>query len=156
MRYSAYRLAGAEALDLSQTVIAIALDRVDNMRGDDICAWLRGILRYVHLSNLQDRIDWRSRICPIEDYDWKLTTDDAKSLESRLYSGQCRAIAEDHMTVMQPHYSEILQRFYFERQSPATIMAEMGLTFTQFRLLKSRAKMLLTKSITASRKQLAA
>ncbi len=35
---------------------------------------------------------------------------------------------------------EILQRFYVDEQSQETICAEMGLTYNQFRLLKSRAK----------------
>ncbi|MDE3196845.1 MAG: sigma-70 family RNA polymerase sigma factor, partial [Acidobacteriota bacterium] len=35
---------------------------------------------------------------------------------------------------------EILNRFYVEEQSPDQICDEMGLSFNQFRLLKSRAK----------------
>jgi DNA-directed RNA polymerase specialized sigma subunit len=35
---------------------------------------------------------------------------------------------------------EILHRFYVEEQTPDQICGEMGLSFNQFRLLKSRAK----------------
>jgi DNA-directed RNA polymerase specialized sigma24 family protein len=35
---------------------------------------------------------------------------------------------------------EILRRFYVEEQSQETICEEMGLSYNQFRLLKSRAK----------------
>jgi RNA polymerase sigma-70 factor, ECF subfamily len=35
---------------------------------------------------------------------------------------------------------EVLIRFYLEEQTPERICREMGLTETQFRLIKSRAK----------------
>ena len=35
---------------------------------------------------------------------------------------------------------EVLVRFYLDEQSPEVICREMGLTETQFRLIKSRAK----------------
>lgn len=39
-----------------------------------------------------------------------------------------------------PRQREILKRFYLEEQTPDVICAEMNLTDTQFRLLKSRSK----------------
>lgn len=41
---------------------------------------------------------------------------------------------------MNSREQEVLRRFYLLEQDPATIQAEMGLTETQFRLLKCRAK----------------
>jgi len=42
--------------------------------------------------------------------------------------------------LLKDHEREILRRFYLEEQTQEQICAEMGLTETQFRLLKSRAK----------------
>jgi RNA polymerase sigma-70 factor, ECF subfamily len=42
---------------------------------------------------------------------------------------------------------EVLSRFYLREQPPERIRSEMGLTETQFHLLKSRAKARLTRSI---------
>jgi RNA polymerase sigma factor (sigma-70 family) len=52
-------------------------------------------------------------------------------------------IAREALTSLKPREREILERFYLQEQAPAQIQAEMGLTPTQFRLTKSRAKELL-------------
>ena len=52
-------------------------------------------------------------------------------------------IAREALAALKPHEREILDRFYLQEQTPAQIQAEMGLTKTQFRLMKSRSKELL-------------
>jgi len=42
---------------------------------------------------------------------------------------------------------EVLTRFYLREESPERIREEMGLTETQFNLLKSRAKARLTELV---------
>jgi|SRR5579872_1424460 len=50
------------------------------------------------------------------------------------------AIAARILTLLPSRQRDILQRFYVQEQPPDVICSEMGLTTTQFRLLKSRAK----------------
>jgi hypothetical protein len=55
--------------------------------------------------------------------------------------------ALDKMRRDKPVFVELLTRFYFEEQKPAQIIAEMGITETQYRLGKSRAKAHLTRLV---------
>jgi DNA-directed RNA polymerase specialized sigma24 family protein len=49
---------------------------------------------------------------------------------------------------LKPAQREILTRFYVQGQKPEQIRREMNLTATQFRLMKSRSKQVLEKSVT--------
>jgi RNA polymerase sigma-70 factor, ECF subfamily len=49
---------------------------------------------------------------------------------------------------LKPAQREILTRFYVQGQKPEQICREMNLTATQFRLMKSRSKQVLEKSVT--------
>jgi DNA-directed RNA polymerase specialized sigma24 family protein len=66
--------------------------------------------------------------------DWK---DDP---EQSLLARQRAEIARKVMTGISSKDREILQRFYVDEQPQEQICTEMGLTYNQFRLLKSRAK----------------
>jgi RNA polymerase sigma-70 factor, ECF subfamily len=55
-----------------------------------------------------------------------------------------RKLAISVLNAMPSHYAEILTRFYFQNQARHQIRLEMKLSDTQFRLLKSRAKAMLT------------
>jgi RNA polymerase sigma-70 factor (ECF subfamily) len=66
--------------------------------------------------------------------DWK---DDP---EQSLLARQRAEIARKVLTGISIRDREILQRFYVDEQSQEQICSEMGLTYNQFRLLKSRAK----------------
>jgi RNA polymerase sigma-70 factor (ECF subfamily) len=60
--------------------------------------------------------------------------------EQSAMESQKLAAARAVLSELSPKDREILRRFYLDEQSPETICAEMGLSFTQYRLLKSRAK----------------
>lgn len=60
--------------------------------------------------------------------------------ESTVIARQRADIARKVLKAVSRRDGEILQRFYVMEQSQAQICAEMGLTYNQFRLLKSRAK----------------
>ena len=67
-------------------------------------------------------------------------SDGRPSPEERFASRQKIEIMKDALSDISTRDREILVRFYLREQSQAQICEEMGLTETQFRLLKSRAK----------------
>ena len=66
--------------------------------------------------------------------DWKENPEKAVMTRQRV------EIAQKVMQGISTRDREILHRFYVDEQSPEQICDEMGLSFNQFRLLKSRAK----------------
>jgi len=66
--------------------------------------------------------------------DWK------EDPERAVMTRQRAEIARKVMEGISTRDREILRRFYVEEQAPEQICGEMGLSFNQFRLLKSRAK----------------
>lgn len=62
------------------------------------------------------------------------------NVEDLTYARQRVKVMRDALDGLNPQRREILERFYLKEQSRERICAEMGLTETQFRLLKSRAK----------------
>jgi len=67
-------------------------------------------------------------------------SDQRENPEERLLAGEREEIMVKVMKSISPRDREILTRFYLLEQSQERICAEMNLTETQFRLLKSRAK----------------
>lgn len=66
--------------------------------------------------------------------------DQAPSPEEQVIAREKIEIMKQVLREVSPRDREILTRFYLLGQSPQQICAEMNLTHTQFRLLKSRAK----------------
>lgn len=60
--------------------------------------------------------------------------------EEIMLIGEQKALMLEALRQMKPQEIEILTRFYLEEQKPAQIQEAMGLTETQFRLNKCRAK----------------
>jgi RNA polymerase sigma-70 factor (ECF subfamily) len=60
--------------------------------------------------------------------------------EGELISRQHREMVDKTLIRLSSRERDVLMRFYFEEQDQAQICAEMGLTETQFRLLKWRSK----------------
>lgn len=60
--------------------------------------------------------------------------------EQRAIAGQKVALMKEMLREMSDRDFEVLSRFYLREQPPEQICREMGLTQTQFQLLKSRAK----------------
>jgi len=67
-------------------------------------------------------------------------SDAAPTPEQTATSREKIALMASTLRGMSPRDREILTRFYLDEQTPEQICAEMNLTHTQFRLLKSRAK----------------
>ena len=73
--------------------------------------------------------------------EWGLAVHDAASNpEQNAIQRETQEIALKVLKSISARDREILIRFYLEEQTPDQICSEMGLTETQFRLLKSRAK----------------
>lgn len=66
--------------------------------------------------------------------------DERTEPESELLEQERWELARQVLESMKPREREILKRFYLYGQDQETICREMGLTATQYRLLKSRAK----------------
>ena len=60
--------------------------------------------------------------------------------EETLWAAQRREITLQALNSLPARHREVLVRFYVQEQPSEQIMAEMGLSETQFRLLKNRAK----------------
>lgn len=73
--------------------------------------------------------------------------DDGPDPESEAIHAERTEIMRKQLEAMRPSDREILTRFYLEGQSPDQICREMGLSETQFRLLKSRGKSKLTEMV---------
>ena len=67
--------------------------------------------------------------------------------EQRAAAHQNAAIMKQVLRKMSARDREVLTRFYLREESPERIREEMGLTETQFNLLKSRAKARLTELV---------
>lgn len=67
--------------------------------------------------------------------------------EQRAAAHQNATIMKQVLGKMRARDREVLSRFYLREESPERICAEMGLTETQFNLLKSRAKAKLTELV---------
>lgn len=64
----------------------------------------------------------------------------AESAEDSLFRTQQQTIMMKVLRGLSKRDREVLERFYLHEQSPERIKTEMGMTDTQFRLTKSRAK----------------
>lgn len=65
--------------------------------------------------------------------------------DEALWAAQRREIVRQALDSLPARHREVLVRFYIQEQSSEQIIAEMGLSETQFRLLKNRAKDRFTK-----------
>ena len=70
----------------------------------------------------------------------QLVRDPGRPADAEILDSEKSDIAARAMEAVSQTDREILTRYYYLEQAQAQIMAEMGLTETQFRLLKSRAK----------------
>jgi len=77
------------------------------------------------------------RACNVDDVQ---LSDQAPNAETSLARKERRAVAHRVLQSMPVQQREVLIRFYILEQLPEVIQEELGITPTQFRLIKSRAK----------------
>lgn len=119
-------------------IVAQAIQRGDLREPERLMGYVRTIVRRQVAAQIEDNIYSRKHQIDLE---WGLAVRDGTSNpEQSAIQRETRQIALKVLKTIGPRDREILIRFYLEEQSPDRICSEMGLTETQFRLLKSRAK----------------
>lgn len=130
-----------ESHDLAQEVL---IEVVDAIRRDMVLypERLCGFVRTVARRKLGTRIGRavRSRIREVGSEAAENAVDHRSTPEEEAVAREQEAIAERVLRSLRARDREVLIRFYVESQDPEVICKEMGLSETQFRLLKSRAK----------------
>jgi RNA polymerase sigma factor (sigma-70 family) len=118
--------------------VAQAIQRGDLREPERLMGYVRTIVRRQVAAQIEENVHSRKHEI---DLDWGLAVHDAGSNpEQTAIQSQNEEIARKVLKSIAPRDREILIRFYLEEQPAEQICDEMGLTETQFRLLKSRAK----------------
>lgn len=118
--------------------VAQAIQRGELREPERLMGYVRTIVRRQVAAQIEENVYSRRHEI---DFDWGLAVRDAGSNpEQTAIQSQNEDIARRVLKSIAPRDREILIRFYLEEQSAGQICNEMGLTDTQFRLLKSRAK----------------
>lgn len=119
-------------------VVAQAIQRGELREPERLMGYVRTIVRRQVAAQIEDNVLSRRQQF---DLDWGLAVRDTNSNpEQAAIRQENQQIAVKVLKSIAPRDREILIRFYLWEQSAEKICAEMGLTDTQFRLLKSRAK----------------
>jgi RNA polymerase sigma-70 factor, ECF subfamily len=142
IRFYFYRQLGAQELDdkIHDTFLIVvqAIRRGDLREPERLMGFVRTIVRrqvaahidqVVHVRREETSIDQGA---PLPDY--------SHSPEDRAMNQEKLDVMTRTLRSMSSRDREILTRFYLQEQTQEQICAEMRLTDTQFRLLKSRAK----------------
>jgi len=110
---------------------------------DRLRAFLTTVTRFYTYSQIERRVQGRNRFTGLDGM--AVDVPDETNLERGLYYRQRVTFVREILNRMPPMDREILRRFYLEEQSKEQICAEMQLTPTQFRNMKSQAKLALTE-----------
>ena len=106
-------------------------------------AFLTTVTRFYTYSQIERRVHGRNRFTGLDGM--AVDIPDDTNLESGLYNRQRVTIVRDILRQMPALECEILRRFYLLEQPKEQICREMRLTPTQFRNMKSQAKLALTE-----------
>jgi RNA polymerase sigma-70 factor (ECF subfamily) len=118
--------------------VAQAIHRGDLREPERLMGYVHTIVRRQVAAQIEENVHSRKHEI---DLDWGLAVHDAASNpEQTAIQSQNEDIARRVLNSITPRDREVLIRFYLEEQSAEQICDAMGLTETQFRLLKSRAK----------------
>lgn len=119
-------------------IVAQAIQRGDLREPERLMGYVRTIVRRQVAAQIEDNIHSRRRQA---DLDWGLAVrDSGNNPEQTAIHQQNQDLAKRVLKGIAPRDREILIRFYLREEPADKICLEMGLTETQFRLLKSRAK----------------
>jgi len=119
-------------------VVAQAIQRGELREPERLMGYVRTIVRRQVAAQIEDNVLSRRQQF---DLDWGLAVQDvASNPEQAAILQQNQQIAVRVLKSIAPRDREVLIRFYLWEQPAEQICTEMGLSDTQFRLLKSRAK----------------
>jgi RNA polymerase sigma-70 factor, ECF subfamily len=142
IRFYLYRQVGAQELEDNIhdifLIVVQALRRGDLREPERLMGFIRTIAHRQVAAHIDDRVHERNEEVPLEtgipvrDGSW--TPEDTAMNQEKL------DLMTRTLRSLSARDREILERFYLKEQTQEQICAEMHLTDTQFRLLKSRAK----------------
>jgi RNA polymerase sigma factor (sigma-70 family) len=119
-------------------IVAQAIQRGELREPDRLMGYVRTIVRRQVAAQIEDNMLSRRQQF---DLDWGLAVrDNGSNPEQAAIRQENQQIAVRVLKSIAPRDREILIRFYLWEQPAEQICTEMGLSDTQFRLLKSRAK----------------
>jgi RNA polymerase sigma factor (sigma-70 family) len=144
IRYFLLRNLGSEDLDDRVhdcfVIVAEAIRKGDLRDPARLMGFVRTVVKRQIAANIETAIHKRRSEVEFEESSMFNISDWKDNPEKSLLSRQRAEIARKVMTGISRRDREILQRFYVDEQPQEQICQEMGLTYNQFRLLKSRAK----------------
>ncbi len=130
-----------QAEDLAQDVFLTVLAQVEAgalREPERLYGYMRTIALRAYAAHVHEAVQGPETV-PASEAPERLR-DLRKGPESELIEQERWELAHQVLASMKPREREILTRFYLYGQDQETICREMGLTATQYRLLKSRAK----------------
>ena len=139
------RRAGSDADDLTnRTFLAViqGLKRNGMVQPECLMGYVRSIARCELASYIGEAVRRRREVQPDETIRDGRTDAEAAAIEA-----EQRRIMEEQLRAMPARDREVLTRFYVHGQSKEHIQAELGLSETQFRLIKSRAKAIFVQRV---------
>jgi RNA polymerase sigma factor (sigma-70 family) len=143
VRYFLLRNLGAEDLDDRVhdcfLIVTEAIRRGDLRDPARLMGFVRTVVKRQIAASIEIAVNKRRSQVEYEESMFRMS-DWKHDPEQSMLARQRSEIARKVLTGISRRDREILQRFYVDEQSQETICAEMGLTYNQFRLLKSRAK----------------
>ena len=140
IRYFLSRELGPDrAEDLAQDVFAAVLEAIRNGEIREparLAGFVRTVVRRTIASEFINLRKQRDRNHELDE--WQHSVGPKAELD--LIHEEHLALAERVLRSLRPRDREVLVRFYCQEQTADKICLEMGLTATQFRLMKNRAK----------------
>jgi len=143
IRYFLLRNLGSEDLDDRVhdcfVIVAESIRKGDLRDPARLMGYVRTVVKRQIAASIETAVTKRRSEVEYEESLFKLS-DWKDDPEQSLLARQRAEIARKVLTGISTRDREILQRFYVDEQPQEQICSEMGLTYNQFRLLKSRAK----------------
>jgi RNA polymerase sigma factor (sigma-70 family) len=143
IRYFLLRNLGPDDLDDRVhdcfVIVAESIRKGDLRDPARLMGFVRTVVKRQIAANIETAVNKRRSEVEYEESMFNIS-DWQDNPESSLLARQRSEIARKVMTGISRKDREILQRFYVYEQPQDQICREMGLTYNQFRLLKSRAK----------------
>jgi len=142
IRYYLSRQLGPQDLDdkVHDTFLVVinAIQRGELREPDRLMGYVRTVVRRMVATHIDHLVEERREFTDVQEV--TIVADGRSDPEQDAVQVQQIKIMKQVLRQISGRDREILTRFYLYEQSPDQICAEMGLTVTQFRLLKSRAK----------------
>ncbi len=142
VRFYLCRQLGPQELDdkIHDTFLIVvqAIRRGDLREPDRLMGFVRTVVKRQVAATIEQNVQTRRDVQGLEQ--GSSISDRRETPEERVISGQRTEIMEAVLRSLSARDREILSRFYLQEQNQQEICTQMGITETQFRLLKSRAK----------------